>query len=118
MAYRVDGSWGAIGYTGDTGPSDAVGAFLSGCAVLVAECAIPDPPGRDDHLSPSGLADLARTALPDLLAVSHVYPPLTPERAAAEVRRLWAGDVVAARDGLRIVLDSDVRIVDPEPTAV
>lgn len=113
LAYRLGGAWGGIGYTGDTGPSDELPAFFDECTVLVAECAIPDPPSQDNHLSPSGLAALARVANPELLLVSHVYPPRTPEEAAASVRDLWEGEVLAARDGLRIALRPAGPSVDP-----
>lgn len=101
-ALRITGPWGRIGYTGDTGPSDDVADFLDGCDVLVAECALPDPPGMDTHLSPLGLAAMARRARPGLLVSTHVYPPRTGETAAGEVSAAWGGRVVAGRDGMRV----------------
>jgi hypothetical protein len=53
LAYRVSGAWGALGYTGDTGPSRDVARLLAGCDVLVGECAIADPPAMGLHLSPA-----------------------------------------------------------------
>lgn len=113
VALGVAGLWGALGYTGDTGPSDLVSAFLEGCDVLLAECAICDPPAMDRHLSPAGVAGLARAAGPELLVVTHVYPPQTPDEALAHVRALYPGRVVAARDGLRIRIAAGVVAVDP-----
>ncbi|MBT8489210.1 MAG: ribonuclease Z, partial [Gemmatimonadetes bacterium] len=82
-----------VGYTGDTGPSDTLPGFLEGCAVLIAECALVDPPELDTHLSPSGVARLAREANPDLLLLSHVYPPQLPHEAVEAVRRFYPGRV-------------------------
>lgn len=77
-AVRVQGRGSAVAYTGDTGlpegEASALGSFLSGLDVLIAECSLTDEQVGDNHLSPSRLASLARTASPDLLWVTHVYP--------------------------------------------
>lgn len=100
VAYRVEAEEGVVGYTGDTGPSPAVGRFLEGSAVLVAECSLTDPPEMDAHLSPGTLAELAAEAGPDLLVATHLYPPLEPGEVADLIRDAgYAGDVVVGRDG-------------------
>lgn len=91
-----------VGYTGDTGPSDTLPAFLKGCGVLITECALVDPPELDTHLSPSRVARLAREAKPDLLLLSHVYPPQRPGEAVEAVRGSYPGLVRAARDGATV----------------
>jgi ribonuclease BN (tRNA processing enzyme) len=118
QALTIEGSWGAVGYTGDTGPSEDVARFLGGCDVLVAECALTDPPGMDRHLSPLLVAELARTARPDLLVLTHVYPEQTPLAASERVSAVYQGRVVPARDGMRIVIGADGPLVDPKPAAV
>lgn len=118
QAYRLSGPWGVVGYTGDTGPSTALAAFLRGCGVLIAECALTDPPTVDRHLSPRGVAQLAAVAEPDLLVVTHVYPDQTPSEAATRVSRLYHGAVIAARDGMRIELGPDGPLVDPTAAPV
>lgn len=103
LAYRVELPAGAVGYTGDTGPSDGVADFLSGCHVLVAECGQADPPTLDTHLSPRTLAELARRAEPGVLVVTHVTPPLTPAGAVAGIVGAgYRGRVVAGEDGMRL----------------
>jgi len=118
VAYRLEAHWGAIGYTGDTGPSTDVAMFLSGCQVLVAECALTDPPEMELHLSPVGLAEMAGLAEPELLVVTHVYPPLTPDQAVARITERYGGATLAAADGLRISLGAGGPTVDPPPTAI
>lgn len=121
VAYRVTAVVGAeaearqavVGYTGDTGPSDTLPAFLSGCDVLIAECSLADPPEMDTHLAPEGVARLARTAEPSLLFVSHVYPPQTPTQAVEAVRRAYPGRVEAAQDGARARIGPSGVAVDP-----
>lgn len=100
VAYRVEASKGVVGYTGDTGPSPSLGRFLRGSAVVIAECSLTDPPEMDAHLSPSTLAALAAEAAPDLLVVTHLYPPLDPDTTAGLVRDAgYDGEVVVGWDG-------------------
>jgi len=106
VAFRVVGTWGSLGYTGDTGPSTDVADFLAGCVVIVAECALGDPPDLGTHLSPRTVASLAQRAVPKLLVLSHVYPPQTPDDALARVKESYEGEAVVARDGLRMSLAS------------
>lgn len=104
VAYRLEVRGVVVGYTGDTGPSEAVAELVRGCDVLVAECTQADPPAMDTHLSPSRLAALARAARPGTLVVTHVMPPLTHGEAAARVAEAYDGEVVAALDGLVLTL--------------
>jgi ribonuclease BN (tRNA processing enzyme) len=117
VAYRLEGTWDSVGYTGDTGPSEEVGEFLEGCGALIAECTLPDssPIDIDTHLSPTSLATLARCARPELLLVVHVGPRHSPEAAAERIRALYEGSVVPAVDGLRIRFDAKGPSVDPGP---
>jgi ribonuclease BN (tRNA processing enzyme) len=114
IAFRVETAVGAVSYTGDTGPSETLGSFLRGSRVLIAECALTDPPEMELHLSPRGLAALALEAEPDLLVVTHVYPPTVPEDAARGVVGAgFDGTVVAGRDGLAICVTTTGVAVDP-----
>lgn len=101
LAYRWEGDGVTVGYTGDTAPSDEVAAFLAGCDLVISECAFADPaPEGGMHLSPSSLAEMARSMDPGLLLLTHVYPGQTPDEAARAVHdRGWPGRVAAARDG-------------------
>ncbi|HUF75677.1 MAG TPA: ribonuclease Z [Longimicrobiales bacterium] len=118
LAYRVEGTWGTLGYTGDTGPSDEVASFLAGCDALIAECTLPDARAVDTHLTPRSLAELAGLARPALLIVVHVTPYHTPADAVRRVSERYEGRVVAAADGLRVRLGSDGPDVDPLPSGL
>ena len=111
IAFRWEGREAVVGYTGDTGPSPSLAGFLAGADVLVSECALTDPPPMDFHLSPAGVADLARVAQPGTLVLTHVYPPLRPEEAVRQVAAAgYTGRVLSAYDGLCIPLEG----VDPQ----
>lgn len=103
LAYRIETPAAALGYTGDTGPDDALADFLRGVDLLVAECSLPDDQAIPIHLSPSSVARLARRAAPRILLLTHVYPQLGWDRVEAAVREAgWEGETVVARDGLHV----------------
>lgn len=101
VAYRLESPSRSLGYTGDTGSSDELGAFLAGVDLLIAECSLPDAAAIETHLSPSRVAELARSAQPRRLVLTHVYPELQAQDLVALVRAGgWEGETVIARDGL------------------
>jgi len=105
VAVRLEGPSWTVGYTGDTGPEPTLGPFLAGTDVLICECKIPDPPTADNHLSPSGVAELARAAEPDVLIITHVFPPLRPQEVPDLVAAAgYAGTVICGEDGLSVSL--------------
>lgn len=103
LAYRLDGAGGALGYTGDTGPSTEVGRFMAGVDILVAECSLPDDQAMETHLSPSSLGELATLAAPARLVVTHVYPQLEARGPVGRLRETgYEGAAVRAVDGLEL----------------
>jgi len=109
QAVRLDGASAAVGYTGDTGPELALGAFLSGLDVLVAECSLTDEQVGDNHLSPSRVAALARDAQPELLLLTHIYPHVRDRHdvPALVAAAGWPGPAWPAREGLSVPLPVD-----------
>jgi len=103
IAYRLDTADGALAYTGDTGPDDELAAWLLGVRTLVAECSLPDALALPGHLTPSGVAALARVVRPERLVLTHVYPQLDRATLPALVRQAgWEGEVIVAEDGLAL----------------
>lgn len=97
---RLETPNGSLGYTGDTRPSPALGDFFAGVEALIAECSLADSSEAVNHLSPSSLAALARSADAQLLLVTHLFPPLRPHRLPGLVRDAgYAGPLVVAKDG-------------------
>jgi len=104
LAYRITGPWGAVGYTGDTGPDPALFRFLAGCDVLVSECDVPDHERVRTHLSPRGLRELVELAAPGLLVVVHVGRGLVPAEVVRGMEAEGFTNVVDGRDGMHIEL--------------
>lgn len=96
IALRLDGTWGAFGYTGDTGPSESVDSLFRGVDLLVAECGSDDDEAAENHLSPATLVRLVQATRPAETVVTHVYPPNDPVDVAA---RVAAGSGMKVRPG-------------------
>jgi len=103
VAYSVEHGGRRLVYTGDTGDDPSLGEWAAGCDVLLAECSLPDTMPVSIHLTPSEVASLAAAAMPGVLVVTHMYPPIEGIDLRAELGARWAGPTVIATDG--IVLD-------------
>jgi ribonuclease BN (tRNA processing enzyme) len=51
------------------------------------------------HLTPEQVGAIANVALPALLAVTHMYPPLEQVDVAAAIAAHFSGPVVVCHDG-------------------
>lgn len=101
VALRVTAPEGRLVYTGDTGPSEALGRWARGCDVLLAECSLPEALAIDIHLTPERAGALARAAAARRLVLTHFYPPVENTDPARAAGTRFAGPVTAARDGDR-----------------
>lgn len=105
VAFRVDTAEGSVCYTGDTGYSEEVAAFLRSAEILISECSLPDESALETHLTPSRLAAMANLARPRRLLVTHVYPALERAQIPALLERAgWTGSTIVAFDGLSLSL--------------
>jgi ribonuclease BN (tRNA processing enzyme) len=105
LAYRIAGGGSILGYTGDTGPSEALAEFFRGVDLLLSECSLPEDLVADNHLSPESLARLAVGAGVEWLLVTHVYPQLRRLNVAALIEAAgFDGEITLAHDGLELEL--------------
>lgn len=111
QAVRLDAARASIGYTGDTGPDETLGAFMEGVEALVCECSLADDEVGDNHLSPSRVARIAAAARPGRLLLTHVYPHLRAARDPDVMERVRAagyeGRVELAFDGMTLALGEE-----------
>jgi ribonuclease BN (tRNA processing enzyme) len=114
VAYSVEHGGRRFVYTGDTGPDAALGAWASGCDVLLAECSLPSDMAVEGHLTPETAADLAAAARPGLLALTHFYPPVERVDVAALVAQRFDGPVALAVDGWRTELGAATAAEAPD----
>ena len=73
-----------------------------GADTLLIECSTPDDAPVPGHLTPSGAARMAREAAVRRVVLTHLYPAVDDGRLPAEVEKGFDGEVLLARDGLRI----------------
>lgn len=101
VAYAVRSGSSRLVYTGDTGPSDALEAFASGCDLLLAECSVPEPLEDVGHLTPELAGELAAAARAKRLVLTHFYPPVEQVDIVARASRAYGGPIALANDGGR-----------------
>ncbi len=102
IAYRLDGENGSFVYTGDTEYSPSVVDLARGAHTLLIECSTPDDAPVPGHLTPNGAARMASEAGVGRVVLTHLYPAVDDGRLPAEVERSFDGEVLVARDGLRL----------------
>lgn len=104
LAVRIDAGGRAIGYTGDTSPSDDLVALFRDADVLVAECSFVDDTKGTAHLKADDVADLAERAGVRSLVATHFYFDPEAERLADRLAKRYSGEITIAHDGLTLEL--------------
>lgn len=102
LAVRVEAAGRAIGYTGDTSPSDDLVAFFAGADVLVSEVSFVDDARGTAHMTADDVSSLAERAGVGHLVATHCYFDPDAERLADRLARGYAGRITIARDGMAI----------------
>jgi len=121
-SYRFDTAKGAVVFTGDTGPSEAVTNLARGADVLVSEvcvCAgkvptVPDPSAPPatldaqidyhmdhEHLTPEQVGIMASRAHARVVVLTHFVPGdggVDVARFTAGVQKYFNGEVIAGKD--------------------
>jgi ribonuclease BN (tRNA processing enzyme) len=105
VAWRIEAESRSFCYTGDTGMDPDLAVFAQGVDLLLMECSLPDGESMPTHLTPRGVAEMARLALPKRLLLTHVYPQLDRGAVPDLVRQAgWPGRVDVAADGYRTLI--------------
>jgi len=102
VAWRVDLPGASLAYSGDTPETPGVADLARGVDLFTLECSHADGHGVPGHLTPSSAARLAVRAGARRLLLTHFYPELEPEDARAVAARTFPGEILVARDGLRV----------------
>lgn len=103
LALRLTEEGGtSLVYTSDTGYTDALAKFAAGVDLLVMECSFPRNKPVETHLELADAMRVARDAEPRRVLLGHLYPEWDGIDLAAEAKKLWPGETIAATDGLRL----------------
>ena len=103
LAIRVtDKSGTTLVYTSDTGFAEAIADFARGADLLILECSFYRNKPVPTHLELADAMRVAQLAKPRRLLLTHLYPEWDGIDLEAEAKKLWDGETIAARDGLRL----------------
>jgi ribonuclease BN (tRNA processing enzyme) len=103
LAIRLTDSNGkTVVYTSDTGYSEDVAQFSRGADLLILECSFYRDKPIATHLELTEAMSMAQIAEPRTLVLTHFYPEWDAVDLEAEAKKLWSGETIAARDGLRL----------------
>ncbi len=89
-------------YTSDTGYSEELARFAHGADLLILECSFYRNKPVPTHLQLDEAMRLAQIAEPRKLLLTHLYPEWDAVDLESEAKKLWPGETIAARDGLRL----------------
>jgi ribonuclease BN (tRNA processing enzyme) len=108
LALRLTDADGAVlVFTSDTGPVDALADFARGVSLLFMECSFWRDKPVASHLELAEAMRLAARAEPRRVLLAHLYPQWDGVDLAAEARKLWPGETIAAYDGLRLDVSAE-----------
>lgn len=103
IAYRLDDkNGGSLVYTGDTEYSETVVELARGADTMIVECSFPDGSPVPGHITPQGAARMARESGVGRVVLTHIFPPADDLDLVSEVGRGYDGEVIVARDGLKL----------------
>jgi len=104
LAVRVTSGASSIGYTGDTGYSEAVGRFFAKTSVMISECSFRERRPEVAHVSINDVARMAALAEAERLIVTHFYFAVNEEEVTREIQREYSGEVIIGRDGFQLTV--------------
>lgn len=98
----TDADGATLVFTSDTGPTDALAEFARNVDLLFMECSFWRGKPIATHLELADAMRLAAHAQARRVLLAHLYPQWDGVDLAAEARKLWPGETIAAYDGLRL----------------
>ncbi|HEY1403360.1 MAG TPA: ribonuclease Z [Pyrinomonadaceae bacterium] len=98
----IDRDDASLAFTSDTGYTDALAAFGRDASLFLLECSFFRNKPVELHLELAEAMRLAERSGARRVMLSHLYPEWDALDLAAEAKKLWDGDIIEARDGLRL----------------
>lgn len=114
LHWRADlGQRASLTFSGDTGEHEGLPELARSTDLLIAECAFGPDETPDVHLNAGAAGRAARDAEAGALLLTHFYPHVDPRLAVAEAAELFGGPVLAAHDGMALVIEGGSVRVEP-----
>ena len=98
----IDRDGASLAFTSDTGYTHALATFAQGVSLFLMECSFFRDKPVKLHLELSEAMRLAETSGARRVMLSHLYPEWDALDLPAEAKKLWDGETIEARDGLRL----------------
>ena len=103
LAIRLtDADGTTLVYSSDTGYAESLAEFARGVDLLILECSFYRDKPTAKHLELADAIRIAKLAGPQKLLLTHLYSVWDGVDPETEAKKLWAGETIAAYDGLRI----------------
>jgi ribonuclease BN (tRNA processing enzyme) len=103
LAVRLtDADGTALVYTSDTGFTEALAGFARAADLFLMECSFFRSKPVETHLELAEAMKLARLSEARRVMLAHLYPEWDGVDIPAEAKKFWGGQVIEARDGLRL----------------
>ncbi|HZH29405.1 MAG TPA: ribonuclease Z [Pyrinomonadaceae bacterium] len=98
----TDRDQSSLVFTSDTGYTDALATFAGGVSLFLMECSFFRDKPIELHLELAEAMRLAERSGARRCMLSHLYPEWDAVNLVAEAKKLWSGETIEARDGLRL----------------
>ena len=98
----IDTDNASLVFTSDTGYTDALATFAQNVSLFLLECSFFRDKPVESHLELAEAMRLAAQSGARRVMLSHLYPEWDNLDLAAEAKKLWSGETIEARDGLRL----------------
>jgi ribonuclease BN (tRNA processing enzyme) len=92
----------SLAFTSDTGYTEALAAFAQNVSLFIMECSFFRDKPVELHLELEEAMRLAESSGARRVMLSHLYPEWDKFDLVAEAKKLWPGETIEARDGLRL----------------
>ena len=92
----------SLAFTSDTGYTHALAAFARDASLFLMECSYFRRKPVEIHLELAEAMRLAERSGARRVMLSHLYPEWDGVDLVAEAKKFWDGEIIEARDGLRL----------------
>lgn len=108
FAYRIETAGGALGYTGDTGPSEMINEHFAGVDVLLAEASLQDAsPEYAFHMTARQAADMAVATNAGRLLLTHIPEAIDAPTSLEEAKTAFGGTIGLAEPGKTYIIGAN-----------
>lgn len=102
IAFRVEAGGKVFAYSGDAADTPDLAVVARDADIFLCECSFTAEYQSEDHLTAEVAARIARDAGIEHLVLTHTYPATRHDQVLAEARRIFAGRITIATDGVAV----------------